>query len=156
VGKTGQTFSYAKARGDAGARNDWKVTVVGYGNSKPTVDLTLTWPTDSPKVTLSNGRLQGGSSPEGLNGFTATFKPRSEGAINVQAQWTAVTANVDMTLADVGPPSVKVDQRSYQAATYVNPPYTYNVDSTKTSQLKLRNLSADSGRPDLTVQVTFP
>jgi hypothetical protein len=157
VGKTGQAFSYSKAHGDAGARNDWKVTVVGYGNSKPTVDLTLTWPTDSPKVTLSHGRLQGGSSTEGLNGFTATFQPRSEGALNVQASWTAVTANVDMTLADVTtPPSVKVDDRQYQAVTYVNPPYTYNVDSTKTYQLKLRNLSADSGHPDLTVQVTFP
>ena len=153
----GSLPSFKKARGDAGTKNDWKVTVVGYGNSKPTVDLSLTWPTDSPKVTLSHGRLQGGTSAEGLNGFTATFQPRSEGAVNVQASWTAVTANVDMTLSDVTtPPAVKVDQRSYQGVTYVNPPYTYNVDSTKTYQLKLRNLSADSGRPDLTVQVTFP
>jgi hypothetical protein len=153
----GSLPSFKKARGDAGTKNDWKVTVVGYGNSKPTVDLTLTWPTDSPKVTLSHGRLQGESSNEGLNGFTATFQPRSEGALNVQASWTAVTANVDMTLADVTtPPSVKIDQRQYQAVTYVNPPYAYNVDSTKTYQLKLRNLSADSGHPDLTVQVAFP
>jgi hypothetical protein len=153
----GSLPSFKKAHGDAGTKNDWKVTVVGYGNSKPTVDLTLTWPTDSPKITLSHGRLQGESSNEGLNGFTATFQPRSEGALNVQASWTAVTANVDMTLADVTtPPSVKVDQRQYQAVTYVNPPYTYNVDSTKTYQLKLRNTSADSGRPDLTVQVAFP
>jgi hypothetical protein len=145
-----------KARGDAGAQNNWKVTLVGYGNSKPTVDLTLTWPTSAPKVTLSHGRLLGTSSVEGLNGFTATFKPRAEGALNVQSSWSDSTADVDMTLADVTtPPSVKVDERQYQAVTYVNPPYTYNVDSTKTYLLKLRNLAA-SKHLDLTVQVSFP
>jgi hypothetical protein len=149
--------SNTKARGDAGAKNNWKVTLVGYGNSKPTIDVTFTWPTASPQIQLQHGRLQGGSSPAGINGFTATFKPRTEGSLNVQASWTKVTADVNITLADVTtPPSVKVDQRQYQAITYVNPPYTYNVDSTKTYLLELRNISADSQRPDLTAQISFP
>ena len=152
----GSLPSNTKARGDAGAQNNWKVTLVGYGSSKPTVDLTLTWPTSAAKVTMSHGRLLGTSSVEGLNGFTATFKPRTEGALNVQSSWSDSTADVDMTLADVTtPPSVKVDERQYQAITYVNPPYTYNVDSTKTYLLKLRNLAA-SKHLDLTVQVSFP
>ncbi len=152
----GNLPSNTKARGDAGAQNNWKVTLVGYGNSKPTVDFSITWPTAAPKVTMSHGRLLGSSSTEGLNGFTATFKPRSEGSLNVQSSWSDSTADVDMTLADVTtPPSVKVDERQYQAVTYVNPPYTYNVDSTKTYLLKLRNL-ASSKHLDLTVQISFP
>lgn len=138
----------------------WTVTIVGYGSSKPTVDLSLTFPTAAPKVTMSHGRLQGSTTakvPEALNGFTATFKPRAGGGLNVQASWTAITADVNMTLSDVTtPPSVKLDDRTYSAATYINPPYTYTVDSTKTYLLKLRNQSADSQRPDLTVQISFP
>jgi hypothetical protein len=152
----GNLPSNSKARGDAGAQNNWKVTFVGYGTSKPTVDVTLTWPTSAAKVTMSHGRLLGTSSSEGLNGFTATFKPRAEGALNVQSSWSDGAADVDMTLADVTtPPSVKVDNRQYQAVAFVNPPYTYNVDSTKTYQLKLRNLAA-SKHLDLTVQISFP
>jgi hypothetical protein len=152
----GNLPSNTKARGDAGAQNNWKVTFVGYGTSKPTVDVTLTWPTSAAKVTMSHGRLLGTSSTEGLNGFTATFKPRAEGALNVQSSWSDGAADVDMTLADVTtPPSVKVDNRQYQAVAFVNPPYTYNVDSTKTYQLKLRNLAA-SKHLDLTVQISFP
>ncbi|MGZ6265366.1 MAG: hypothetical protein ACXWN4_00480 [Candidatus Limnocylindrales bacterium] len=152
----GSLPSNTKARGDAGAQNNWKVTLVGYGNSKPTVDFTLTWPTSAAKVTMSHGRLLGTSSAEGLNGFTATFKPRTEGALNVQSSWSDSTADIDMTLSDVTTsPSVKVDERQYQAVTYVNPPYTYNVDSTKTYLVKLRNLAA-SKHLDLTVQISFP
>jgi hypothetical protein len=152
----GNLPSNTKARGDAGAQNNWKVTLVGYGTSKPTVDLTLTWPTSAAKVTMSHGRLLGTSSTEGLNGFTATFKPRAEGSLNVQSSWSDGAADVEMTLADVTtPPSVKVDDRQYQAVAFVNPPYTYNVDSTKTYQLKLRNLAATK-HLDLTVQISFP
>jgi hypothetical protein len=151
--------SNTKARGDAGAQNNWKVTLAGYGTSKPTIDVTFTWPTANPMIKLTHGRLQGVGPKviEGLNGFTATFKPRGAGSLNVQASWTGVTADVDLSLADVTtPPSVKLDDRQYKAATYVNPPYAYNVDSTKTYLLKLRDLSPDSARPDLTAQISFP
>lgn len=151
--------SNTKAHGDAGTQNNWKVTLAGYGTSTPTVDVTFTWPTANPKITLTHGRLQGVGPkvPEGLNGFTATFKPRGAGSLNVQASWTGVTADVDLSLADVTtPPSVKLDDRQYKAATYVNPPYAYNVDSTKTYLLKLRDLSPDSARPDLTALISFP
>ena len=52
--------------------------------------------------------------------------------------------------------TVKLDERTYTGATYVNPPYTFNVDSTKVYQVKLRNGSADGQRPDLTAQISFP
>ena len=140
--------------------NTWTVTVVGYGNSHPTVDVTFTWSTSAPKITLNHGRFQGSSTAnvaEALNGFTASFKPRAAGPLNVQASWTTISADVEMSLAEVTtPPAVAVDNRQYSGVTYISPAYNYNVEPTKTYQLKLRNSSADSQRPDLTAQITFP
>jgi len=157
--KVGGLPNFLKGAADA-EHNTWTVTLVGYGNSHPTVDVTFTWPAVTPKITLNHGRFQGSSSPnvaEALNGFSATFKPRAAGPLNVQASWTTITTDVEMTLSDVTtPPAVTVDHRQYSAVAYVNPAYNYNVDPTKTYLLKLMNTSADSQRPDLTAQITFP
>ena len=157
--KIGALPNFLKGLADPGG-NTWTVTVIGYGNSAPTVDITFTWPAITAKMTLNHGRFQGSSSPnvaEALNGFSATFKPRAAGPLNVQASWTTITTDVEMTLSDVTtPPAVAVDHRQYSAVAYVNPAYNYNVDPTKTYLLKLTNTSADSQRPDLTAQITFP
>jgi hypothetical protein len=151
--------SFLKGAAD-GPHNTWVVTLVGYGSSKPTVDVTFTWPASTAKIQLSHGRFQGSSTQgvsDALNGFSATFKPRIGGAMNVQATWTDITTDANMTLFDATtPPNVTVDQRSYKSATFINPAFTANVDPTKTYRVELRNTSADSQRPDLTAQVTFP
>jgi hypothetical protein len=153
------TPSFLKGVAD-GPHNTWVVTRVGYGTSKPTVDVTFTWPASRPTIQLSHGRFQGSSTQgvsDTLNGFSATFQPRTGGAVDVQATWTDVTADASLTLFDATtPPNVTVDQRQYKGATYVNPAFTANVDATKTYLVELRDLSADSGRPDLTAQVSFP
>jgi hypothetical protein len=157
--KVGSLPGFPKASSDT-AHSTWTVTLQGYGASKPTVDLSITWPTSSPKVTISHGRFQGSSTTgvsEGLNGFTATFQPRTGGSMNVQASWTGVAANAELILTDVtSTPTVKLDDRNYSGATYVNPSFSFTVDSTKSYQVKLRDTSADSGRPDLTAQISFP
>jgi hypothetical protein len=159
--KVGSLPNFLKGVAD-GPHDTWVVTLVGYGSSKPTVDVTFTWPTTSPKITLSHGRFQGSTTAgvaEALNGFTATFTPRTGGTINVQATWTVVTADASLTLLDATTtPSVTVDQRQYTGVTYINPAFTANVDPTKTYVVKLRNTSADnpSPRPDLTAQISFP
>lgn len=157
--KIGSLPNFLKGAADA-EHNSWTVTVVGYGNSAPTVDLTITWPAATAKITLNHGRFQGSSTakvPESLNGVTASFKPRVTGALNVQASWTTINTNVSMALADMTTaPAVAVDNRQYTGVAFISPAYNYNVEPTKTYQLKLRNTSADSQRPDLTTQITFP
>ena len=159
VGTPGKLPSFPKGKSDPG-HNTWTATLIGYGTSKPTVDVTFTWPTASPKVTMSHARFQGSSSPgisESLNCFTATFQPRAGGTVNVQATWTVITTDASMTLQDdTTPPPVNVDQRAYKGVTYINPAFSANVDATKTYVVKLRNSSADSQRPDLTAQISFP
>jgi hypothetical protein len=137
--------------------NTWTVAVYGYRASAPIVDVAFTWTTSSPKVTLTHGRFQGTGAADSLDGFSATFKPRGPGSVNVQATWTLVTAKASMTLFDASTtPPVTVDQREYDGVTYINPAFTAAVDQTKTYQVKLRNTSPNAQRPDLTAQITFP
>lgn len=159
VGGAGKLPNFPKGKSDPG-HNTWTATLVGYGNSKPTVDVSFTWPSAGPKIQFIHGRFQGSSTagvPESLNGFTATFKPRASGSVNVQATWTLVTADATMTLLDATTePSVTVDTRHYPSATYVNPAFVSKVDNTKTYTVELRDTSPDSQRPDLTAQIMFP
>jgi hypothetical protein len=138
----------------------WTVVYYGYGDSTPTIDLSLTWPTTDPKVTLNHGRFQGSTTEgvsESLNGFSVTFKPRKAGSLNVQASWTVVTADVKVDLLDATTsPAVPVDSKAYSGVNYLNPPYVANVDPSKTYLVKVRDQSADSQRPDLTAVVQFP
>lgn len=157
--KVGSLPNFLTAEAD-GPHDNWTVTLIGYGNTKPTVDVSFTWPTLSPQVTLSHGRLQGSSTAgvaESLNGFNVVFTPRTSGVLNVQASWTVITADIDITLLDnTTPPAVTVDDRLFTGVTYINPAYTYDVDPAKTYLLELRNKSPDSGKPDLTAQIVFP
>jgi len=160
VCKVGSLPNFVKAYTDT-ERSTWTVTLQGYNTSKPTVDLSLTWPTKAASVTISHLRFQGSTTAgvsEGLNGFTATFKPRAGGTLGLQASWTQVIVNAQVTLVDAtSTPTVKVDQRDYTSATYITPDYSFNVDATRSYQLKLRNLSANTtDRPDLTVKLSFP
>ena len=156
VGTENKLPDLNKGRSDP-TPNTWTVAVYGYRASGPIVDVMFTWVTSSPKVTLTHGRFQGTGAADSLDGFSATFKPRAAGAVNVQATWTLVTAKASLTLLDATTaPAVTVDQREYDGVTYINPAFTAKVDQTKTYQVKLRNTSADSQRPDLTAQITFP
>jgi hypothetical protein len=140
------------------AHSTWTIALVGYHSDTPTVDLTFTWPTGSPKVMFTHGRLQ--ATPEGLNGFTVTFKPRAAGTLNVQSAWSPGMFDVSMSLYDVTTaPAVAIEgaQRDYKGVTYISPAYTAEIGPTKSYQVKFRRTSGDtSERPDLTAQITFP
>ncbi len=154
--KVGLKPNFLTAKAD-GPHDTWTVTAIGYGTTKPVIDIVFTWPSAAPTMTLSHGRLQGAKAADSLNGFTAVFQPTKAGVLNVQASWTVITADIDITLLDnTTPPAVTVDDRLFKGVTYINPAYTYNVDPSKTYQVKLRNKSEDSGKPDLTTQIAFP
>ena len=70
-----------------GATGSWTLTLVGQ-LSTPVVDLTITWRTKAPKVTLSNFRFDGTGS-SATNGFTATVKARANGNLAFAFSWGA-------------------------------------------------------------------
>jgi hypothetical protein len=158
--RTGTKVAYKGAFTDT-AHSVWEVTVIGNQGATPVIDLTLSWPANTPRVELTHGRLQGSSSPgvpDTLNGFTVSTTPKTDGNLGVSASWTGVTTDVRVTTDQVvGSSSNLLDQRAYNGAQNLGTPgYSFAVSAGKTYRLSLRNLSADSGRPDLTAVVTVP
>ena len=155
LGTTAKPPVSNKGKADT-AHSTWTLTLRGYAASAPTVDVSITWPSASPKVTLTHGRYQG--SPDSLNGFTATFKPRAKGTLNVQSAWTLLSVDSNATLFDASAsPNISLDSHDYKSDKFLNPAYTANLDPTKTYQIKIRRTTADSSqRPDLTAQISFP
>ncbi len=143
------------------AHSIWRVELSAVGHTTPTVDLALSWPSNSPSITLTQGRFQGSTSPgvaEALNGFSATFKTRSAGNAGLSASWTAVSAKASVTLADVTvSPAVALDEKQYDNATNLGTPgYGAPVSASRFYKISLRNLSPDNLRPDLRAVITFP
>jgi hypothetical protein len=156
----GTRYSFAKASTDT-THSVWVVTIIGYQTNTPIVNLTLSWPSNTPRVTMTHGRFQGSSSPgvpEALNGFTAQFAATRAGTAGVSASWTAVTADARVTTDQIsGSSSNLLDQQQYTGVQNLGTPgYAYAVTAGKTYRLSLRDLSADSGRPELTATISLP
>ena len=156
IGTPSKLPDFLTAKADQ-IHDKWVMTLVGYLSSAPTVDVTFTWPTATPKVQLTHGRFQG-TPATGLNGFTATFQPRAAGSLNVQTAWTLLDADASVTLYDAtAQPAASLDTKSYKGARYLNPAYTAQLDPTKKYQIKLQRTSPDSSeQPDLTAEISFP
>jgi hypothetical protein len=158
--RTGTKVTYKGAFTDT-AHSVWVVTMIGNSSAKPTVDLTLSWPSNSPKITLGHFRLQGSATPgvsEFLNGFTATFAPKRAGSLGVSASWTTITTDVRVSTAQViGSSANLVDSKSYTAAQNLGTPgYSFDVTAGKIFKVTLRDLSADAQRPDLSAVISLP
>jgi hypothetical protein len=143
------------------AHSIWVITLMGVGSDTPTVDVAFSWPTNDARITLKHGRLQGSTSPgvpEAQNGFTCTFKTRAAGNVTVAASWTLLTANIDMSTADVdGPKAISLDERQFKTVQNLGTPgYSFGLDAGKYYRVFLRSISADSLRPDLTAVISFP
>jgi hypothetical protein len=158
--RVGTKVTYKGAFTDT-AHSVWVITLIGNAAASPLVDVAFSWPSNSPKITLTHGRLQGSATPgvsANLNGFTATFTPKVAGNVGVTAAWSAITTDVRVSTDQVlGGSSNLMDQKQYSAAQNLGTPgYSFAVSAGKTYSVSLRNLSADSGRPDLTAVVTIP
>jgi hypothetical protein len=69
----------------ARAKTNWTVTAIGSGVDAPTLDITLTFGTAHPSVTLTNGRFDGAAFP--YDGATFRLTARAAGSIVVKADW---------------------------------------------------------------------
>lgn len=145
------------------AHSAWTVQVISAGNATaPVVDIAFSWPTNSPKISLIHGRLQGSTSPGvpvELNGFNVTFRPGGAGNLTVSSKWTVILTYADVVLADAtGVPLVGIDHQQYvgggSGVSQIS--YTHAVDHSKTYRFQLRDTAADNYRPDLSADISFP
>jgi len=158
--RTGTKVTYKGAFTDT-AHSVWVVTLIGPAATGPLVDVAFSWPTNHARITLTHGRLQGSSSPGvpvAMNGFTATVKTVAAGNVSVAASWTVITTDVRVSTDEVVGTSVNgLDQKTFAGATNLGTPgYSFAVGAGKLLRVSLRNLSADSQRPDLTAVLSVP
>ncbi|MGZ6345187.1 MAG: hypothetical protein ACXWOW_07745 [Candidatus Limnocylindrales bacterium] len=91
-----------KATGTTGS---WTLTAIGDAISTPVVDITLTWRTKAPKVTLSNFRFDGTVPDAAYNGFTVTLKARAAGPLGLNFNWGGKPFPYDLLVQDNTDPS---------------------------------------------------
>ncbi len=70
-----------------GGPTTWTVSAItAEGLDVPAVDLTLTFPSAAPSVTIDGFRFQGTAFPE-YNGFTAVVRAEADGTLALGARW---------------------------------------------------------------------
>jgi len=135
------------------AHTVWRVSVRGTGIATPVVDVTVTYLTEAPEVTIANARFNGTSEP-GLNGVQIRFVPRAAGDAHLVATWGGhpFAYEIDTfneTTGDGGPtypnqgPSTNVDM-------------TTPVTATDTWRLILQNIDPGFGTTDLRATLSWP
>ena len=81
-----RTSTAATLTGTTGqAKKNWVVTAIGSGADAPTLDISLTFGSSHPSVTLTNGRFDGAAYP--YDGATFRLTARAAGSIVVKANW---------------------------------------------------------------------
>ena len=82
------------------------VTLIGVGIATPTVDLGLTFRSNSPAVTLTKGTFDGTAAAfDGYNGMSGKVKARSGGSITTKADWGGKPFDYTYSLVDLAEPT---------------------------------------------------
>jgi hypothetical protein len=126
------------------------VTAIGSGTASPALDITLTFGTAHPSVTLTNGRFDGVSFP--YDGVTFRLTARAAGSIVVKGNWGGHPFNYALLVEPASTPPhgvVASGNAPYATATFPAVAHTaYNGT--------LVNLDGGMGVTALTMTVTWP
>ena len=135
------------------AHGSWRVSLQGNGTDTPTVDLTITFNTIAPKVTITHARFDGTDAGE-YNGIVVAFTPRAAGQATLQASWgghpflyqvdlfNETTAQGNTTLANQGPATMTSN--------------SFPVTAGEQWRLVLQNVETGFGATDMTAAITWP
>ncbi len=135
-----------------GSPTDYTVTLRGDGIAEPIVEVTLTFPSSQPALTIANARFDGTEFPD-TNGIQVIVTPRTDGQLGLHAEWGGhpFLYEIDLieqggsgggTLGNQGPATL-VDQ-SFPIA----PPNPW--------KLVLQNIETGFGPTGLTASITWP
>ncbi|MFI5262675.1 MAG: hypothetical protein ACHQZR_09005, partial [Candidatus Limnocylindrales bacterium] len=124
----------------SGATGAWTVTAIGDAASAPDVDLTITWPAKTPRLTLTNFRLDGAG--EGtLNGFTAVLTARGNGNLTTVLRATGGTPKWDVLVQQSGDGSHDYSKAVVSSPISKGHQYRVTVQNTATAGSKPITLS---------------
>ena len=132
------------------AKTNWTVTAIGSGTDAPTLDISLTFGTAHPSVTLTNGRFDGTAFP--YDGATFRLTARASGSIVVKANWGAHPFDYALFVEPASTPAhgvVSSGNAPFATATFAAAAGTvYNGT--------LANLADGFGVTSLTLTVSWP
>ena len=130
----------------------YQLTLRGSGSAAPVVDVTLTYPTLKPKVTISDARFDG-TADAAFNGLQVVATPRAKGYYHVTADWGGHPFLYEVDLIEQGGPGLKQVIAS-TGATGVS--QGFGVQPPNSWMIVLRNSENGFGATPLTATFTWP
>jgi hypothetical protein len=132
------------------AKTSWTITAIGSGTDSPTLDISLSFGTAHPSVTLTNGRFDGTAFP--YDGATFRLTARTGGTISVKANWGAHPFDYALLVEPAStPPHDVTSSGNAPGATAAFPAVAGTAyDGT------LANLEGGFGTTGLTMTVSWP
>lgn len=132
------------------AKTSWTVTAIGSGVDAPTLDISLTFGTSHPSVTLTNGRFDGKTFP--WDGVTFRLTARKAGSIAVTANWGGHPFDYGLLVEPAStPPHTLTSSGNSTGATA-----TFPAVAATTYNGTLINLDDGFGTTPLTLTVSWP
>lgn len=86
---------------------DFLLTLRGSGIETPVVEVTVTFPARTPKLTIANARFDGTAFPD-TNGIQVIVTPRADGDIGISAEWGGHPFLYEVDLFEQGGPGTHV------------------------------------------------
>jgi hypothetical protein len=136
------------------AGTKWSVTLISTkAGESPVVDVTLTFQSATPTVTVEHARFDGTAAPA-TNGITFRFVPRAAADSRLVAQWGGhpFIYSIDTTDVTSGAPGPTFDGQG--PATGVD--QTLTLPAPDTWQVTVSNAETGFGATDLTATISWP
>ena len=134
------------------ATSNVQVTLRGAASATPVVNVTITFPSAKPKVTIRNARFDGTDAPA-TNGLQVVTTPRVKGSYHVAAAWGGHPFLYEVDLIEQGGPGLRTVKPTTSATKVslsfaVTPPHGWMI--------VLKNTENGFGVTPLTATFTWP
>jgi hypothetical protein len=133
-------------------RETYLLVLRGNDTAQPLVDVTLTFPARNPKVTIENARFDGTDYPD-TNGIQAIVTPRTDGPVEVVAEWGGKPFLYELDVIEEGGAGSVVIQ-SDESATSLDT--AVPVTATNPWRVVLQNIEPGIGATPLTASISWP
>jgi len=131
----------------------FKVTLRGEGVETPIVEVTATFPSATPSVTLKNARFDGTDYPE-TNGIQALITPRADGNVTLLASWGGHPFAYEIDLMEQNGGSGAITLANQGPST--NTSESLAVNGVNPWKLLLQNIAGGFGTTPLTATIAWP
>lgn len=131
----------------------FKVTLRGEGVETPIVEVTATFPSATPSVTIKNARFDGTDYPE-TNGIQALVSPRADGNVTLLAAWGGHPFAYEIDLMEQNGGSGSITLANQGPST--NTSESLAVNGMNPWKLLLQNVAGGFGITPLTATIAWP